>query len=262
MIQEIPSFQIEFEVSENKTVAFLQDCIEGANPFYHGLVAGSELELCPGNYHRIVILIEGSLAFSTDGNDYIFHERVSFVPNPKHAITLKAITNTQVLEIRWDLREGDDELLREYEKQYPQIQVYRNSKQYKDRNKSEKTISRAVIWQRNIPRFALGSVEAYGDDIVKPHAHPMLDQFFFTFSENEMDVELDSENIHLKGNVFLYIPLGAMHGVNVKIGEHCHYLWFDFYPDNELALKRLDTAHIGTGQNLVFNEKGELVQNS
>ena len=183
------------------------------------------------------------------------------MPNPKHAVIIKAIKDTQILEIRWDFRVGDDELFRVYEKQYPQIQVYRNSKQYKDMNKSEKTISRAVIWQRNIPRFALGSVEAYGEDIVKAHAHPMLEQFFFTFIENEMDLILDSENIHLKGNVFLYIPIGAMHGIDVRKGEHCHYLWFDFYPDNDLALKRLDTAHIVTGRQLAFDETGQLIQN-
>ena len=74
MIQEIPSFQIEFEVTESKTVPFLQDCIEGASPFYHGLVANSELELSSGNHHRILFLVQGSANFSTDGTDSIIHE--------------------------------------------------------------------------------------------------------------------------------------------------------------------------------------------
>jgi hypothetical protein len=160
-----------------------------------------------------------------------------------------------LIEVRWEWQEGDDELAAEYKTQFPHIQIYRNAKQYRDRNKSEKTISRSVIDQRIIPRFAFGSVETYGVDAIKSHDHPMLDQYFFSFPENEMDVLIDFEPIPMKGNELLYIPLGSMHGVDVKEGQHCHYLWIDFYPDNELALKRLDASHIPTGKHVEFDPK-------
>jgi hypothetical protein len=62
----------------------------------------------------------------------------------------------------------------------------------------------------------------------------------------------------MKGNELLYIPLGAMHGIDVKQGQHCHYLWIDFYPDNDVALKRLDASHIATGKHVEFSNNGEL----
>ena len=170
---------------------------------------------------------------------------------------LEALVDAQILEIRWFKREGeDDALAAEYKTQFPLIQIYRNSKQYRDRNKSDKTISRSCIDQRRIPRFALGSVETYGIDAVKSHDHPMLDQFFFSFDENEMDVLIDYEAVPMKGNELLYIPLGSIHGVDVRAGQHCHYLWIDFYPDNDLALKRLDWSHVPTGKQASFDEKG------
>jgi hypothetical protein len=221
-------------------------------------VAGSTLTLQPGPFHHILILISGDVTFTTDKNSYTFHERVSFVPNPKLSVDIVALTDCQLLEIRWDWKEGDDELAAEYMTQFPHIQIYRNAKQYRDRNKSEKTISRAVIEQRIIPRFAFGSVETYGVDAVKSHDHPMLDQYFFSFPENEMDVLIDFQPIRMKGNELLYIPLGAMHGIDVKQGQHCHYLWIDFYPDNDVALKRLDASHIATGKHVEFSNNGEL----
>ncbi len=257
MSREVPQVTVDFATVQNKSEIILPGCIPGATIYHHSIVAGSELEFVPENCHHILILISGDAEFVTDGNNYIFHERVSFVPNPKLCATVKALSNVQLMEVHWDWKEGDDELAAEYHTQFPHIQIYRNAKQYRDRNKSEKTISRAVIEQRTIPRFCFGSVETYGPDAIKSHDHPMLDQYFFSFPENEMDVLIDFEPIHMSGNELLYIPLGAMHGVDVKEGEHCHYMWIDFYPDNDEALKRLDWSHVATGTHVEFNEKGE-----
>ena len=72
----------------------------------------------------------------------------------------------------------DDALAAEYHTQFPLIQVYRNSKQYRDRNKSDKTISRSCVDQRKIPRFAYGSVETYGIDAVNHGVKLRLGGFF------------------------------------------------------------------------------------
>ena len=256
-MQEIQKVKFDFEARENASRKVLAGCIPGAEPYHHTVLAGSSLVLEPFNGHHVLIVLKGDVKFSTDGNEYIFHERVVFVPSSLLPVAIEAISDLQILEVRWSKREGeDDKLAAEYHTQFPLIQTYRNSKQYRDRNKSDKTISRSCIDQRRIPRFALGSVEAYGIDAVKSHDHPMLDQFFFSFEENEMDVLIDYEEVPMKGNELLYIPLGSIHGVDIRAGQHCHYLWIDFYPDNDLALKRLDWSHVPTGKQASFDGKG------
>ena len=255
---EIKKVALDFSERESRTTRVLDECIPGAIPYHHAVLKGSTLKLVPENCHHILIVLKGDVRFATDGNEYVFHERVVFVPGPDQTVAVEALSNVQILEIRWFKREGeDDQLAAEYKTQFPLIQIYRNSKQYRDRNKSDKTISRSCIDQRRIPRFALGSVESYGVDAVKSHDHPMLDQFFFSFEENEMDVLIDYEAVPMGANELLYIPLGSIHGVDIREGQHCHYLWIDFYPDNDLALKRLDWSHVPTGKQASVNERGE-----
>ena len=254
MKYEIKKMALDLSAKANASVEMLPGCIAGCTPFHHTVLAGSSLDFPGDDVHHILVVFAGEAAFATDGIEYTFHERVVFIPDPRKPAKVKALTDLQILEIRWEKREGeDDKLAAEYHTQFPVIQVYRNSKQYRDRNKSDKTISRSCIDQRRIPRFALGSVETYGFDAVKSHDHPMLDQYFFSFPENDMDVLVDFEAVPMKGCELLYIPLGSMHGVDVPPGKHCHYLWIDFYPDNDEALKRLDWSHVPTGKQSSFN---------
>lgn len=256
MAREVPLVPVDLSFKENKSVSMLENCIPGATPFSHTILKGSTLTLEPGSFHHILQTVVGEAKFETDGNEYIFHERVCFIPHPDKDVKITALTDLSILEIRWAKRlPEDDNLMAEYKTQYPVIQIYRNSKQYRDKNKSEKTISRSTIDQRRIPRFALGSVETYNIDAVKSHDHPMLDQFFFSFPENKMDVLIDYLPYRMEGCMLMYIPLGSIHGVDIKENEHCHYMWIDFYPDNDLALKRLDSSHIATGKHVEFDEK-------
>ena len=256
MKYEIRKLALDLSARGNSSEELLPGCIEGCTPLHHTLLRGSGLSFAGDDVHHVLVLFSGEATFATDGNEYTFHERVVFVPDPKKASEVTALTDLHILEIRWVKRPvEDDALAAEYKTQFPLIQVYRNSKQYRDRNKSEKTISRSCIDQRRIPRFALGSVETYGFDAVKSHDHPMLDQYFFSFPENEMDVLIDFEAVPMKGCELLYIPLGSMHGVDVPPGRHCHYLWIDFYPDNAEALKRLDWSHVPTGRQASFDAK-------
>ena len=256
MKYEIQKVVFDFDARENASRPFLAGCISGAAPYHHMVLKGSSLTLAPEKGHHVLIVLKGEVTFATDGNEYTFHERVVFVPSPEKSVEIQALTDLQILEIRWHKRlPEDDSLMAEYKTQYPVIQIYRNSKQYRDRNKSEKTISRSTIDQRRIPRFAMGSVETYNVDAVKSHDHPMLDQFFFSFPENQMDVLIDYVPYHMDGCMLMYIPLGSIHGVDIREGEHCHYLWIDFYPDNDLALKRLDSSHIATGKHVEFDAR-------
>lgn len=204
------------------------------------------LEADETHYH-IFILIEGVCTVESGNVTAEFSERVTFVPAPEDTLTLTAKTNTQLLEIIWNITEEDIKLRSDYGTTFPHIQPYATSIQYVDRNKSPKTISRMMIPHKIIPRFSIGSVESYGYDYVKPHTHPMLDQFFFSFPENQMDLIINGEKIPMAGNEIVHIPLGADHGVEVTNTDHMHYMWIDFMPDNKAGLERLESSHKPTG---------------
>lgn len=244
---------VDVSVNENRAIELCKGEIPGARPVHHTVIKDNEI-LFAGNvgFYHIIILIDGEAEFITDGKCYKHNTRVTFVPASDKDLTVKALTNVQILEIQWDIFPEDADMLAEYKTEFPVNVPYQDSIQYIDPNKSKKTISRMMIPQRVIPRFSIGSVESIDRDTVKAHAHPMLDQFFFSFPENEMDVIINGEPINMTGNIIMHIPLGADHGVEVYDGEHMHYMWIDFMPDNELALKRLDERHLPTGENRSF----------
>lgn len=248
MADKIIMEQVDVSRREAAAVELCKGEIPGARPVHHTIPAGQTLKLV-GNcgYYHILILIQGKASFTTADRTDVYDTRLTYVPASDVDLTIVAETDAQILEIQWDIFPEDSEMLAEYRTEFPVRVPYQDSIQYVDRNKSPKTISRMMIPQRVIPRFSLGSVESYGYDLVKPHSHPMLDQFFFSFPENDMDVLIDGEHIPMGGNMILHIPLGADHGVEVTGDRHMHYMWIDFMPDNELALKRLDSSHIPTG---------------
>lgn len=258
MSREVPRVIVDTANLKTQSLALLTDCIPGATPVHHTISAGDAISLNPGGCYRIFVLTAGEAVFLTGAKEYAYSERVAFIPDPNLGVVLKSKTGAQLLEIRWEIKEGDNALLEEYGTVFPYENLYSTSKQYRDRNKSDKTISRVMVEQRHIPRFCMGSVETYGYDTVKSHDHPMLDQFFFSFPENDMDVLIDFEPVPMPGNMLMYIPLGAMHGVEVQEGKRLHYMWIDFYQGEE-GLKRLDTSHIATGMMAGFDEQGNRV---
>ena len=126
-------------------------------------------------------------------------------------VDIKALTGVTAIEVRWEWQEGDDDAGGRIQKQFPHIGSTA-MRTVCDRNKSEKTISRSVIDQRII-EFAFGSVETYGS-ARSNRDHPMLDQYFFSFPEMRWTSHRFRQ-IPMKGTT-LYIPLGSMHGVDVK----------------------------------------------
>ena len=250
----VPRVTIDVEQKGTRSVKLLDGLIAGATPYHHTVEAGGSVDFLPENCYHIMQLISGAAVFETGGKAYRFEKRTAFIPDPAEKMTVRAETDVQLLEIRWEISEGDAEELRSYRTVFPVSQVYQDSMQYVDLNKSEKTISRSVITQRTIPRFCMGSVESYGYDKVRPHDHPMLDQYFFSFPENNMNVLIDGEPIPMGGNELLYIPLGSNHGVEVFEGDHMHYMWIDFYVD-DTSLERLDSRHIPTGTMRSFDDE-------
>ena len=229
--------------------------ISGAVPYQHSIKAGASLTLAGnGSVYHILTLIGGQARFLSSGRDDRITERATYVPSPDQALTIQAETDVVLLEIQWQTAPGDQDELVAFETVFPVVQLYRLAKQYRDRNKSDKTISRVIIEQRTIPRFAMGSVETFGPDCVKAHDHPMLDQYFFSFPENDAFITIEGEPYRMLGNQLLYIPLGSLHGVDVVQNTHCHYMWIDFMVD-ETAMHRLDTSHIATGTMRTLEEE-------
>ncbi len=245
---EVVMQKVDTTVKGNRSVELCKGEIPGAHPVHHTIAEGSSLKFDANcGYYHIIILIEGDAKFVTDGKEFSFDGRTTFVPAPDKELIVMAKTGVQILEIQWDEAPGDEEDLKQYNTKFPVVVPYQESIQYIDPNKSEKTISRMMIPHEIIPRFTIGSVESYGYDLVRPHAHPMLDQFFFSFPENDMEVIIDDEKINMKGNIIMHIPLGSNHGVEVTGDRHMHYMWIDFMPDKEAGLKRLNFSHRPTG---------------
>ena len=255
MKQTVIMEKVDTTIETGSSIELCKGEIPGTRAMHHIITPGAKF-VFEGNcgYYHIIVLISGTAKFETDGKTFDYNERVTFVPAPDKELVVTAEDKVNLLEIQWDWADEDTKLLEEYETVFPYAQPYASSIQYTDPNKTETTISRMTIPHRVIPRFAIGSVENYGPDIVRPHAHPMLDQFFFSFPENEMNLLINGEPIPMVGDQLVHIPLGADHGVETLEGQHCHYMWIDFLPDNEKGLKRLDERHHVTGEMKSFDK--------
>lgn len=246
-METIRFYPIDIKEKKARSEVIHAGDVAGAIPYHHFISTGHSFTIGgSGDAYHILTQIDGSARYLSGGHECRLDERATYIPAPERKLVIEALADTQILEIRWNTQAEDREELARYKTVFPVIQLYRDAIQYRDRNKSEKTISRAIIEQRTIPRFAMGSVETFGPDCVKAHDHPMLDQYFFSFPENDAFITIEGEPYRMCGNELLYIPLGAKHGVDVVQDKHCHYMWIDFMVD-ETAMHRLDTSHIATG---------------
>ncbi len=231
--------------------AMLPGEIPGALVLCHHLPQGHILSFeGQREFIRIFFLCEGSLSFSAESKTFRYAEKAIFVAKPESGIQISAAEDSVLLEIRWELNEQDLADLDASPTQFPISEAYRDALQYRDFFKSETTISRALLKQSVIPRFAMGSVEAKGDDLVGMHAHPLLDQFFFSFPENDMNLLIDCRICPMKGDTLLHIPLGSNHGVIALGAQRMHYLWIDCTPQElkQQAVEYLDEVHKPTGE--------------
>lgn len=223
-----------------RELSLLPEEIPGASPYLHRLPGGTSRTFEPtANTLRVFFLIQGSVQF-TGQSKVAYSEKAVYVDHPGQKISVTAQADSRLLEIRWNLTEKEAADLSPAS--LPFTQTYAQAQKYRDPFKSEKTVSRAIVPHRVLPRFAMGSVETYGTDLVGQHQHPLLDQFFYSFPENDCILLIDSLQHPMKGNTILHIPLGSNHGVFVGEKQCAHYLWIDFIPD-ESGLQYLDKVH-------------------
>ena len=245
---DVEMIRIDPEVQKAPCVPMLPGAIPGAEVSLRTLEAGGSLVTVPVSGKAFIYLsIDGDFTFSAGEETRTVSGRYVFIPGADQSAEFTAGTRTRLLEIVWTIPADQVEQWEHPEgRTFPYVQEYITSAQYRDRNKSDKTISREMVRQRIVPGFCMGSVESYGYDKVAQHPHPMLDQFFFSFPENDVDVLIDDFRVPMKGDTLLHIPLGSNHGVEVLGDNHMHYIWIDFFL-GQAGLDRLDSSHKHTG---------------
>ncbi len=245
---DVEMIKIDSELQKQPSVPMLPGSIPGAILHLRTLQPGEEITVEPqADKAYIFLVIDGDYTFSAGDVTKTASGRWVFIPSWNQTAKFQASTKTRVLQIQWDIPENGCEEWKNPQREFPYIQEYITSLQYRDKNKSDKTISREMVRQRTVPGFCMGSVESYGYDKVAQHPHPMLDQFFFSFPENDVDVLIDDFKVPMKGDTLLHIPLGSNHGVEVLGDNHMHYIWIDFFL-GQAGLDRLDNSHKHTGQ--------------
>lgn len=242
------------------TVAMLEGEIPGATVYYHTMLAGDKVfyQASP-EVLKTFLHMDGVIKIRQKGTDREFNQTASYVADPKEDIELISVTCSHFLEIQWKLEPQDQEFLKENRTTFPLVQIYSECEQYRETFKSEKTISRSIIDHHALPRFCMGSNEAFGPDRVEPHAHPLLDQFFFSFPENDVNLLIDDMVQPYEGNTLIHIPLGSNHGVEILEGGKMHYVWIDFII-NPQGVEYLDEVHVKTGVKQSFDENKQITQ--
>ena len=249
-LEDIKFERIDVRSCEREGQSMLPGEITGAEVFFHKIKTGETRDFngeC--SKIRVMFLCSGYAEFSSGDTKVTYYERAVYTDLPTNDITVRVLSDCSLLEIRWSLNPDDISELESKKDQFPFTEKYCDALQYRDPFKSETTISRAIIIHDLIPRFAMGSVEARGDDLVGQHTHPLLDQFFFSFSENDADLLVDCRIFNFKGNTLIHIPLGSNHGVIARGNQKMHYIWLDFTPEAKKndALDYLNENHIPTG---------------
>ena len=251
------SNQIQKATEDNIAVASVEESclVHGATPLLSGEIDGAAVvyhAMWDGDIEVIAavpeklktfFLLSGSVIFSANNLQYPYSERMCYVADPRLELSITSHGKSNLLEISWALNTQDREYIAQRAVAFPLLQLYNDCDHYTEEFKSENTISRSIIGHRLLPRFCMGSNECLGPDKVGYHEHPLIDQFFFSFPENDVDLLIDDRKQSFKGSTLIHIPLGSSHGVEISEGKKMHYIWIDFMIDWK-GMDCLDEMHI------------------
>lgn len=128
---------VDLKIKKDGKIELCKGEIAGTRPFYHTVLKGEKTEFKANEgYYHILILMCGEAVFENNGKNYTFSERTVFIPSPDESVSVSANTDTAILEIQWDIADGDTSLIKEYGTKFPIVQKYTESIQYVDPNKS------------------------------------------------------------------------------------------------------------------------------
>ena len=193
---------------------------------------------------RVLLFIKGSGEVRAAGKGFAIERRAVFASYPTAPFTITAgDEGLQWIDFVISMTDDDMQELAGWEDKYPYFLSYYQSDLYDGKDgKPKKMFNRISIPPHLVPRVAMGAVDDTPPSYMKPHAHPPIDQFFFSFEENDFDLLLDDQVFPLKGNTLFYIPLGASHGFDAVEGQRVHYLWVDFLAKPE-DMQRMVNGH-------------------
>jgi hypothetical protein len=185
----------------------------------------------PADKQHICFVVGGTgrMQAASSGHDLMAKDLFATQPDTQAIFT--AETSCTLLLIAMDLY--PQEAANPKTEIYPVVRRYSQCEKYRDYFKTLKTVSRTLVHPFTLPRFSMGSVETTGPDRIEPHAHPMLDQLFFSFADNCCTLLVDGARHPFGGNCLLHVPLGREHGVDAAPGDVVNYLWIDFFAKSE-----------------------------
>ncbi len=240
---EFKNFSIDKENSIRKRI--LPGEIKTVETFYLKITEKGFKHKKKKNSRSIFLLFKGAGIITEGNSTYHNSEEIAvFVPSDTEDVSIYAVKGIlEVLEIELMLSDDDLFFLSENRKNLPYFNTYSKCRQYKESIKSKKTINRMILPENIVPRFCMGSVETSGPDKIKEHNHPMLEQLFFGLQNNNCIVRADNQETLFKEYELLHIPLGSVHGVEVREGKFLHYIWIDYFKSQE-EMKYISENHI------------------
>jgi hypothetical protein len=180
---------------------------------------------------QVFLFIGGTGEAQSGGDVFAFGEIAALcVPGTGPMTIIATTAPVEYLEILVDLQAHEAVPLLA---KGPYFRRYAQCEPYAEAIKSPKTISRTIVPAHTLPRFCMGSVETVGPDTVGAHAHPMLEQLFFGLPANACVVTADGTEAVFGDGMLLHIPVGSWHGVRVEEGRRLHYVWMDFFRNEE-----------------------------
>ncbi|CAK7042191.1 MAG: hypothetical protein ENTB_02069 [Enterocloster aldenensis] len=230
------------QVLPAKDICLMNQEIRGTRVCYHQMKKGEQKTCKPwGNGISILILCRGKVSFDNAEKHFDGTRKSVFVGHPDTDTLITCREEAGILELIRYLSGPERQQLSQ-SRDFPYFRVCDEAQRYLEEGKSEKTISRMLIPQRLIPRFAMGSVESHDEDMIKKHSHPMLEQYFFSFEDNNCSILINDGRYPYGGNTLLHIPLGSDHGILSEQGQSIHYIWMDFLFGDD-GLTYMDEVH-------------------
>jgi mannose-6-phosphate isomerase-like protein (cupin superfamily) len=212
----------------------LADEIVGVRTKYISVKSGCTYEsISNDNNYHILFFTKGSGNVTSSGQVFEIDEMAVFRPAFPAHFSITSINAIEFIEILYEADEKDHII--SGERNSPYFNYYSKFRTYREAIKSEKTINRTIIDINMMPRFCMGSVETYGKDMVSAHSHPIVDQLFFGLPGNSCFVKADNEEVPFGENTLLHIPRGSEHSVMVEEGQRLHYLWLDFFENDDMS---------------------------
>lgn len=214
--------------------AVLPNEIAGLRTIYHTLVPSEIVQLeISAKTGRVYLFTSGS-GSAEDGTTQRIGEVALWAPRHNTPISVTATDSPlRFLELVVDLSPTDLAELEQNAGLFPLFISYSNCKTYKEKIKSDKTISRTLLPEHTFPRLCVGSVQTSGDDRVAAHEHPMLEQLFLGLHGNNCLIHADAATFAFGDGVLLHIPRGSRHGVDVDAPNELHYIWIDLFSNRE-----------------------------